>query len=750
MSFATRLARLLTQLRQLPPTTPSHLQHLAIRVERARSQAETGEGPDGLELLVRLRGRLHDLKDGLAELASGTSGSGNDLAMWSRLRDEANLAVQELDHEMRDATTAAISHAAESSSSRHSRTLSAERPRRVPSVAPASSRTAPSAELDAFLARAAPRPPPPSLSTKAAERAKALSDAYTLFLLSTTPESVLPPGQSLSSIFRTASRPSSPSSSSFSSRVEQQAHQAYFDSLEATLSSPSSSARDKRAAWARLCADLADAVLPLVPSRLGGGSVKQQLETTLRSAGNGEDWTLDEAASTLRAVLQALEQLCAPARDAQVRDLLSPVTSPSSSLSPSTLVDLVRSTLALAEQMSTDLRTFRRSAVAQLASEEELREVVKEETAERERRIVRELLGGRGMGEKEADREVRKETKRWAREKTGEARADGEGDDDDNAPVSRNGVASALIETLFEDVAVQLPSFSDDGPSSSSNDQPTPNNPLPPIFFVPSPRLFEIQNTFQAIVILACLVTVVGPPPSPARASDESHSTPNDYVSRLWTILQSEIIPAPPSSLSDVPADRDTTSSATRLAHLSDELIAYRLSLAPSSSSSSSPLDATEPERTRIRSAVERILRYEDPVYRLLKERLKVGVKAAFVAAVTVTDTAAARSRSEQDGRSNTSTPLPLKLRTGRSVGVGRRLEEDEVSSSSRSRSRSRFAQRESVRVQVPPIRGFERPSSLAERVQETVEGRLVGEVWRWMEGVWGGVLGWQAERGGV
>ncbi|GAA5929903.1 hypothetical protein JCM1841_001254 [Sporobolomyces salmonicolor] len=731
MSFATRLARLLTQLRQLPPTTPSHLQHLAIRVERARNQAETGEGRDGLELLIRLRGRLHELSEGLAELASGTSGPGNDLAMWSSLLDQVNLAVQELDQEMKDATTAAISQAASSSSSGHSRTLSAERPRRVPSAAPASSRSPPSAELDAFLARAAPRSPPPSLSTKAAERATALSDAYALFLLSTSPEAILPPGQSLSSIFRTASRPSSPSTSSFSSRVEQQAHQAYFDSLEETLSSPSSSAGDKRAVWARLCADLAEDVLPLVPSRLAAGSVKQQLETTLRSARNGEDWTPDEAASTLRTVLQALQQLCAPARDAQVRDLLSSVSAPSSSLSPSSLVGLVRSTLALAEHMGTDLKTFRRSTVAQLASEEEVREVVKAETGERERKVVRELLGTGGAGEMEAEREVR-ETKRWVRGKSQEARAGGGGDDEDNTPVSRAEVAAALVETLFEDVAVQLPSFSssDDAPSSSSNDHPTPCNPLPPIFFVLSPRLFELQNTFQAIVILACLVTVVGPPPPPARVSDnESHFTPNDYVSRLWTILQSEIIPAPPSSLSDPPANRDSSSSATRLAHLSDELIAYRLSLPLSSSP-----HMDETESTRIRSAVERILRYEDPVYRLLKERLKAGVKAALVEAVTA-------SRSEQGTRPSTSLPPLQNLRTGRSVRPGR---DEEVS------SRSRSAQRGSVRVQVPPIKGFERPSSLAERVQETVEGRLVGEVWVWMEGVWGGVLGWRSERGGV
>ncbi|GAA5999229.1 hypothetical protein JCM5350_002578 [Sporobolomyces pararoseus] len=714
MSFSSQLAQLVQNLRQLPPETPSHLQHLSIRVQRAKTQAEQGQGVEGLELLVRLRGRLEELEEGLSELQSAAGDA--ERGKWSDLRNAARLAREGLEVELRKATTT-IANAVSSapSTGRHSRSSSTELSRRTTSSFTAAP---PSTDLDAFLSRLQSQTSSqsqPSLSSLAQQRAKSLSEAYSLFLLSTSPSSVLPPGQSLSSIFRNAANsPSSTSSfdNSLSRRLSAQAQKAYFDDLRTKLSfSPVE-------AWRTIRKDLAEACLPLIPSRLFQGSVKRQIQELLRvdrsedEKDRDEEWKLEEGFETIQTLLGVLKKLCAPARDNQVAGIVEKIKSQQG---VDRLVEVARDSLELAKNMQEDLEKFRKEVTVELAGDEEVLEAVREEAAERERRIVGEVVEKEGkLRPEDVQREIRFATRNWCRNRT---RSSPTTKETSSSSITKEQVAEALLEALFEDQAVCVPPLpvavvSSD--TSSSHSSHSHSNTLPPVFYSTSPRLFEIQNQFQALTILACLNTIlVGYLPS-STAQDSL----SDVLPRLWTILNSEIpsfsSTSPSSSASDTP---------TRLAHLSDEII----SNLEKSSSLEKPLDKTGKEK--IRSSVDRILRYQDPVFRLLQTRLKAGIKGAVVSALQQRAMNGNETRIEEKSNEQ----VPTKLKTGRNV---------KGSTSDRKRGLPTLyaRSRNSLEVEVSQIKGYEK---LSKEVQETVIEKLV-PVWEWVEEVWADVLGWQ------
>jgi len=707
MNFANLLSQLLTQLHQLPPNTPNHLQHLVIRVQRAKNQAEQGQGSEGLELLVRLRGRLDELEQGLAEL------QGNDVEgerMWSELRQQAQRAKESLEDELKSATSKIANAFSTSSNGRHSRSSSADLPRRLPStrqVEPIPS------ELDAFLSRLGSHPPPspsqPSLASRVQQRAKTLSEAYSLFLLCTSPSSILPPDQTISSIFRTAaSRPPTPSiSTSLEARLSTQAHKAYFDDFTNKLS-PSTSSGEKQTAWTQICRDLADACLPLIPSRLGGGSVKRQIEEALVLGGQDKEWSVEMSFETLRTLLGILRQLCAPARDAQVTNLVSS-SSAFNGMTVQGLIEAVKEILKLADEMQGDLERFRSNAKVALASEEEMLGVLKEEAGERERKAIRGIVEGETEKNVDVDGEIRNRTKAWIRRKRG-----GEVSED-SEPLTKEAVIQALIDSLFEDQAVGPPPIQNDATQASSSTFPPPtvDNSLPTIFWATSPRLFDRQNTLQALTILACLTTVI-PFPTSSNPTSSCNLDRPDILTRLWTILKSEI---------SSPASSPNDSTPTRLAHLSDELIAYRQSLL---------LDPAQElelqEKERIKNSTDRILRYQDPVFKLLRKRLRDGIKLGLIEGLV-------KKRLEVTSNAgNTSNQVPTDLKTGREIASSR-SKNAKLPSLYSSTASSTLADH----VSLKPIKGYER---LMERIDETVKGRLT-EVWDWVEEVWGDVLEW-------
>jgi len=706
MNFANLVSQLLTRLRQLPTDTPSHLQHLVIRVQRAKSQAEQGQGTQGLELLVRLRGRLDDLEQGLAEF------EGNDVEgerKWLGLRKETQRTKESLETELKSATSKIASAISTSSTSdsngRHTRSSSVDLPRRLP---PTQQALSPTPDLDSFLSRLnsqpSPSPSQPSLASHAPQRAKTLSEAYSLFLLCTSPSTILPPDQTISSIFRAAaSRPRTPSvSTSLESRLSTQAHKAYFDELATKLSS-STSPKEKGMTWQRICRDLANACLPLIPSRLGGGSIKRQLELLLSpKPQETEEWTVRQSFETLRTLLEVLQKLCAPARDAQVSNLVSDCSYPDDGDTTRELVEVVKETLKLADEMQGDLERFRSSTKVALASDEEVLEVLREEAGDRERKAIRGIVRGEIGRADKIDEEIRSRTKAWVTRKRGG------GDGEDTEKLTKEAITEALVDSLFEDQAVGPPPIPD--ASSGSPSTSPSSNSLPPIFWATSPRLFEIQNHFQALTILACLITIIPFHTSPTPTLSSNPDQP-DLLSRLWTILKSEI--TSPTSATTY------ESTPTRLAHLSDELIAHRQSLLPDSTN-----EIGVEEKERIRNSTDRILRYQDPVFKLLRKRLREGIKTSLIDAL--------KQRGE-GGKA--SSQVPANLKTGRNL-TSPRSRDAKLPSLYESDTRNTLA--DTVKVQ--SIKGYER---LMDRMDETVKGSLT-EVWDWVEEVWGDVLEWK------
>ncbi|GAA5943497.1 hypothetical protein JCM3775_001375 [Rhodotorula graminis] len=739
-AFAVQLDRLLLDLRAAipsPSTSSSsqlaHVHHTLIRLERAYLELKRAGSHAPAILFLRLRNRIDELAQALDDAHSATP----DLASWDKLaRDTAQVAASV------DDLLAVSSHATSTpSSSSHSRTPSADLPRRLPASArPSSSQTL--SDLDTFLSSTAAARVPSAidLSHLAAARARALSELYTLFQLSTSPNSVLPPGQSIRNIFR-SSIPS-PShttdhTASLESRISSQLHRAYFDSFASTLSSASPSpatAAEQSAAWARLAQDLVDAVVPLVPSRLKGADgapLRAHLVALLgRVPGRDAEERAERdeaptgpssAAFDVRTVLQgvreavrALSRLCAPARDADVRALADSIDA---ALDESTaadrgaaLVDAVRRTLELARAMERDLGRFRAGAVTELASEEELVGVVREEGGARERALV----GGWFEGEDA----VRRETSAWCARALGRGVANAGDDADEGPQSSKEDVAAALVESLFANEAVALPSFSPSPSASSRPDSPasTPShNVLPPILLAVSPACFALQNRLQALTILACLLAL----------------SPSADPARIWALLEGEFTPSaePAPSTAGEPAHA-ADPAPTRLANLADELL--RPLTAQPSSRPSSPSATTAPtpapdadEAARIRSSVDRLLRADDPVWRLLHGRLRAAVRDAVVRAV--------RTSERDDGAR--AERVPGVLRTGRDARGTAPGETRPV------RARPRQAP-----VELAPVKGFEAPF-VRDELRATVQDRLVGEVWDWVEEVWGGALGWSADK---
>ena len=246
-------------------------------------------------------------------------------------------------------------------------------------------------------------------------------------------------------------------------------------------------------------------------------------------------------------------------------------------------------------------------------------------------------------------------------------------------------IAEALVETLFDTRAVALPSLDPTHstsplplPPSTSPSSSSPPNTLPPIFLVPAPRLFRLQNLIQALTIVACLSSLAALP-SPSPSSEPT------WTDRLHTILESEI-------------DTSPTEEGTKLEHIVQELlVAVR---------KARPVD--EVEEGRLRAGVHRILRYEDPVYRLLSSRAKMAIKAALLRSLNVNTTWVVSN-------------LPV-MRSGRQVGSGLGAQRVPTSPAKRASFGS--------------LKGFEKVVDKVEEVEEELE-----RVLDWCTFVWGDLL---------
>jgi len=138
--------------------------------------------------------------------------------------------------------------------------------------------------------------------------------------------------------------------------------------------------------------------------------------------------------------------------------------------------------------------------------------------------------------------------------------------------------------------------------------QPKPNQ-LPPQLLFSAPQLLYIQNYLQAIVIAAALRSLTRLPPA-------------DFITRVWSLLNAEIDPVNPPD------------NNTKLINLADEVLRARQNIDPQ-------------EQTRLRAAVQRTIRPDDPVFILLKKRLMSALENHLTT-------------------SPTPNLIPLKMQTGR------------------------------------------------------------------------------------
>ena len=271
----------------------------------------------------------------------------------------------------------------------------------------------------------------------------------------------------------------------------------------------------------------------------------------------------------LKDLLIALRQRCAPVRDETVDNLLASFARPSSPL-PQFIIDSIKAVISLADQMKSDLNTF----VIGSMTDAQLRNLLANDVKTRERDLVLRIWGTKDI--------VQHSWRFWL-------------DNSLEAPQVKRWI-STLIQALFSDkpVACRLP--------TSTPSETTQSFELPPQFFFSVPLLLDLQNHLQAIVIAAALRSLARLP-----SSAPPHSS-SDFMNRIWSLLKSEI------NTSGNSIDYDDT-ERTKIINLADEVVrATQLSLI------SGKLDAND-EQT-LRSAVERTLRPNDPVFLLLKKRL--------------------------------------------------------------------------------------------------------------------------------
>lgn len=397
---------------------------------------------------------------------------------------------------------------------------------------------------------------------------------------------------------------------------------------------------------------------------------------------------LQSSLALVRETLVALRQRCAPIRDPEIDQLIAGIDFPStpSHISDPTsanrlayfLVTTLKSLVALAEVLKNDLT----QSVLGTMSDVELTNLVRAQALARERKITLDgdvnvwVKGDIGGDPQDRIKALRKQWRDWV----------SIGQD----VTTSWDWTSRLIQALASPVPVSCPPFD------------TTENVLPSLLFFTGPSLLYIQNYLQALVIAASLNSLIRVPIKEAPTPSAS-----DFMVRVWDLLKAELDKeAYANSVMKASAPESNADMETKLINLADEVVRARRMF---------PTPPTAAEESDLRVAVERTLRFTDPVFVLLHGRLKGAIEMRIRRPVNLDSSAKVNLVDRETG-------VPDKIRTGR----GRLSNEPSFN-----RQRLEAFMR-------APIKGFE-DQVLVKGIEEL--GHELIKCIEWVEDVWGDVM---------
>ncbi|KDQ53545.1 hypothetical protein JAAARDRAFT_197353 [Jaapia argillacea MUCL 33604] len=436
-----------------------------------------------------------------------------------------------------------------------------------------------------------------------------LNQTYTLHILATNPSTLLPPSKSLLSLLSTPKPSTNNVKETLQDRISAIVYRAFWDEALESLSSPSPQSQLTK--LQSLYTDIHTSLIPLLPP-------SHPILSTLSSPISPSSPLFQTAITTLHQTLLALRTRCAPSRDSQIDSLLSNLSQPNLGHDhdlPKVIVETTKGILKLTEEMKSDLSSFILGSMSEL----QLQQVIIKEARERERGIISQLWG---------EERVVREWKEWV------GKGEGEG---------KERFVKRLMKALGEGVPVScpLPKPLDLSPSTSpstepsspstetsspprSSSPPSPTNTLPPPFLFTSPSLLSIQNYLQALTITASLRSLVRLPPT----------QPSSFVTRVWTLLKSEISESTDPSLKfPTQSQGGGESNPTKLVNLADEVVqAYRLSLPPTQvDEDRAQVKEREEQEGKLRTLVNLTVKTSSPIYTLLQTRLLSALSSSLL-----------------------------------------------------------------------------------------------------------------------
>ncbi|KAK4699254.1 hypothetical protein P7C70_g7009, partial [Phenoliferia sp. Uapishka_3] len=557
--------------------------------------------------------------------------------------------------------------------------------------------------------------------------AQLLDTAYASFLLCKAPHLVLPPGKSLAETLREreAPRPAPPPAPPIHpSSKEDEEERDRKDLLDGRLGGFLKELEGEKAtkAWERIKKALWGVASKLVIRKSDSstplGDKRSTLVTSFLPNTESTTFSIISAAALLHSLAIALSQLCAPARDSQLQTLITslsapsiptkvspvpPPPTPSTTLSSLALLQSVSGLIRLSLDMAADLDSFKQTV--KRAVDDKL--LVRMAAWDNERAAVTLIYGTGAKDEEAAMVPVKESVTRWISERSG-TKARKEWRAKSTTETRRGEILNdALIEAIFSDQPVSMEpvvgaNFASIPTPSATNSTTTvkaTTNALPSILLIQAPVIFRLQNFIQGILIIACLTSLASIPIPPSPTPDPLNDA---WAQRIWALLRAEIDLTPLKSKLSLALE--PAGVRTGLADLAEEILKIR-------KSSRGGREGEEVEDRVVRASVNRIIQYDDPVFKLLKSRAKEAVRAAL------------RTRMSGDGGKKSGVPVAMATGIMGALGGGGK-------------------EKEKGMMVVNPVKGFGRIGFLGKKLKELAEE--VESVGGWAGEVWGEKMGFE------